>query len=466
MNYGKAGLLAVALAALAACAGTPNDEAPEVPVPAQWESDLGTGAASVHSDWWQNFDSGELDRLMTVALTANHDLAAAASRIEQARAAVGTAESARLPDAQLSGSTSRRNGDTERERSQAALSINYEVDLWGGLADDVRAAQARFAASALDRDALALVLQAEVAARYFESLAFKDRLHIARDSLDAARRIQGLVELRYREGAATALQLSQQRAAVLSIQAQVPALERQLRQAQHALATLLARPPQGFVVAGDSLRGLDLPSVALAPPAALLERRPDIRRAEAVLAAADADIGAARAALYPRLNLSASGIVTGVFTSGASEIASLAASLAQTIFDGGARRSRVELSEARRAELVAQYAQTVLLAYREVQDNLVAVEYDHRRVQSLSEGAEEARKALDIAELRYEAGAEDLLSLLESQRVRLQAEDALIQAQLSRYTATANLFKALAGGWADPMPGTAEAMSLEGAPEV
>lgn len=447
----------------AGCSTLPAYERPAVATPAAWDTVPSAADSVVHPDWWRQFGSAELDALMREALAANHDLTAASSRIEQARASLGIAASARQPDAELSLSGSRRSRDSSADRAQAALSIGYEADLWGRLAADVRAAEARLAATAFDRDALALILQAEVAARYFEVLALHDRLRIARDNLGASHRILDLVELRYREGAATALELAQQRAAVLSVEAQVPNLERQLRQTRHALAILLARPPQGFSVAGDTLMALELPTPAPEPPPVLLERRPDIRRAEALLIAADADIGAARAALYPRLNLTASGVASGLFSGGTTEIASLAASLAQTLFDGGRRANRIAQTEAQRVELVAGYAQTVLLAYREVQDNLVAVEFDQTRAEALSSAAEEARRALTLAELRYEAGAEDLLSLLESQRSRLQAEDSLVQAQLARYTATAGLFKALAGGW-DPAPIPASALALHEKP--
>jgi NodT family efflux transporter outer membrane factor (OMF) lipoprotein len=261
--------------------------------------------------------------------------------------------------------------------------------------------------------------------------------------------------VRFDNGAATALELAQQRTSVLNIEAELPALRQQLQQTQHALAVLLGRPPQGFRIAGESLSALQLPAVAAGQPATLLERRPDIRRAEAQLQAANADIGAARAALYPSVRLSAASGVSGFLSGGSTNVTTLAASLAQTIFDGGRLQGQLAQSQARRTELAAQYVQAVLTSFREVEDSLVAVQANEIRAAALTQSAAQAQRAYQLAVARYEAGAHDLLNLLDSQRSRLQAQDSLIQAELARYTATVDLFKALGGGWDSPAAETA-----------
>jgi len=447
-------LAAALLPVLAGCSLTPDYQRPEVATPAAWDGEVQAGTV-VTAAWWQRFGSEELNSLMNEALAANHDLAAAVSRIEQARASARIARAGQLPSANLSGSVShsRRDnggGSSSGESDEFSLGVGYEIDLWGGRAADAAAARARLDASVFDRDAVALVLQSDVAQNYFQALALKDRLVIAERNLDAARQVLELVQVRYDEGAATGLQLAQQRTAVLNIEAQLPQLRQQLRLTQNALAVLLGRPPQGFEIQGTSLASITLPTVDPGQPAELLERRPDIRRVEAQLIAANADIGAARAALYPSVRLSASAGLTGLLTSGSGSVASIAASLAQTIFDGGRLRSQVELSEARRTELTQQYAKVVLTSLREAQDGLVSVAASQARAAALVQAVEQARDAFQIASTRYEAGAEDLLNLLDAQRTLLQAEDGLIQAELSRYASTTDLFKALGGGWAEP----------------
>jgi len=452
---------------LAACSLTPVYQRPELPMPTSWESQAGSETGeTLPADWWQRFGSAELGGLLNQALAANHDLAAAASRIAQARAAVQVAGAARLPavEAGASARHSRTDGDTGSTGSDsrdALLSVGYELDLWGGNAAARQAAVVRLAASRYQREALALVLQSEVAARYFQILALRDRLAIARRNLEAAAELLTLVQVRYDNGAATALDLAQQRTTLLAIQAGVPALEQSLIENRNALAILLGQVPQGFAVSGQSLADISLPAVSPGQPAALLERRPDIRAVEAELIAANADLGVARAALYPSVNLSAAAGVEGVFSGGTSTLAAVTASLAQSVFDGGRRRGQLAAGEALRQELIESYAQVLLLGLQEVEDSLSAVASNQARSAILIETVTEAREAYRLAVVRYEAGAEDLLTVLDSQRSRLAAEDSLVQAELARYAAAVNLYKALGGGWAVlPLRSTTDASRL------
>jgi NodT family efflux transporter outer membrane factor (OMF) lipoprotein len=440
---------------LGGCAVSTPYQRPDVAMPATWDAgavkaDM-TATGAVSSDWWKQFGNAELDRLMDQALAANHDLAAAVSRIEQSRAAAGIVGANRYPSVGLAGnatkSRSSADGAGSNEASQLAANVAYELDLWGGNSAQREAAGARVESSVYDRDAVALVLQADVASNYFQVLALKDRLAIARKNLQAARELLSLVQARYDKGSNTGLELAQQKTSVLNIEAQIPQLEQELRATQTALAVLLGQTPQGFSTEHASLADLRIPAVAAFQPPALLERRPDIRQAEAQLVAANADIGAARAALYPRMTLSATAVAGGVLTSGSSVVTSMIASLSQTLFDGGALRSQVRQSEARRTELVAQYLQTVLASLKEVQDGLGAVASTESRQTLLRDAVVQAQEAYRIANVRYGAGSQDLLTLLDSQRTQLQAEDSLVQAELARLSATVGLYKALGGGW-------------------
>jgi len=446
---------------LAGCSVTAPYQRPAAVVAPAWDqraTELQTGAQSdaqsdtataVAPDWWRRFGNAELDRLMEQALAANHDLGAAIARIERARAALGVADADRYPAVNLSGGANRSHSDRggDSESSQLALNVAYEIDLWGARRASIDAAGAGLESSIYDRDALALVLQSEVAANYFQILSLKDRLAIAHRNLDAARQVMRLVQTRYELGANTGLEVAQQRTSVLNQEAQIPQLEQSLAASQTALALLLGELPQDFRVEGASLEGLLVPEVAAYQPPELLERRPDIRSMEAQLIAARANIAIARAALYPRVSLSASAAASGIITSGSSLVASLAASLAQTIFDGGRLQGQEQQAQAREMELIRQYLQSVLTGQKEVQDSLVAVSASRSRQLLLDQAVLQAQEAYRIASVRFEAGAQDLLTLLDSQRTQLQAEDSRIQAALARLTATVTLYKALGGGW-------------------
>lgn len=451
--------LSLCFAILAGCATAPVYQRPDLAMPSEWRTSAQGRAATptsrsvpISPDWWRTFGSADLNALMQQALQANHDLAAATERIRQARAVVRGTDSQRYPT--VTGSVA-ANKSRQRQASfssstasdQATLSVSYDIDLWGARNSSIQSAEAQLAATEFDRDAVALILQAEVARFHLQSLALQDRIDISNRSLSAAREILRLVQTRFDKGAATGLDLAQQRTAVATIEAQLPQLERALRATATGLAVLLGRAPQGFSAQNGSLLAVSLPTASAVQPNDLLMRRPDIRRAEAILLAANADVGAARAALYPEMRISAAAAAGGVLTSGSSLLASLATSLTQTLFDAGLRQSQVELSIAQREELVRQYLQTALVSLKEAQDGLDAVDLTSTRERLLQEAVTQARESYRIASVRFAAGSLDLLTLLDSQRTLLQAEDSLLQASLDRFLASVDLFKAMGGGF-------------------
>ena len=446
--------LMLLLAGLTGCSFVTPFERPSVDVPAAWSvaPKAAAAPASVAVDWWRRFGSPELDRLVAEALVANQDLAAALARIEQARAGTRVAGASLLPGVEGSASASRsrsasKNRSHTANSDKLALTASYEADLWGRNAAARQSAEAALTASIFDKAALALVVQAEVASTYFEAVAFRRRLAIARDNLDLARQVLRMVEIQLQQGAATALDLARQRAAVASFEAQLPLLEQQLQSAQTALAVLLGRVPGSMEVEVASFEALTLPAITVGQPSDLLERRPDIRSVEADLLAANADIGAARAAFYPSVTLSASAAFDGLATGGTSTVTSVAAGLVAPIFSGGRLEGGLDRVEARQRELAASYRQTVLTAFKEVQDTLETVEASAARSGSLAIAADEAREALRLARISYGAGAADFLTVLDAQRTLLDSEDSLVQAELDRYATAADLFKALGGGW-------------------
>lgn len=446
------------LAILAGCAVSTPYQRPDVALPGQWSkpASVATSVATevavstVAGDWWKQFGRIELNQLIEQALAANHDLAAAVSRIQQARAAAGIAAASSLPSANLSitrSHNSQSGSSAQTQSSQIAASASYELDLWGGKAAGQAASRARLSSSIFDRDAVALVLQADVASNYFQALALKDRLAIARNNLNAARDMLALIEVRYGKGASTGLEISQQRTSALTIEAQIPQLEQDLRTTLSALAVLLGKTAQEFSVTGESLAGLSIPAISAYQPQSLLERRPDISKAEAQLVAAHADIDVARAALYPRVTLSGNLMSAGGLATGSGLLTSLVVSLTQSIFDGGGLRNQLAQSEARKSELVEQYLQSVLVSTKEVQDSLGLVLSAATRQALLKQATQEAREAYRIASVKYRAGSENLLTLLDSQRSQLQSEDNLVQADLARLSAAVSLYRSLGGGW-------------------
>lgn len=444
----------IALSALlGACTMMPDYERPKIDMPTAFDGANGTtsNSATIAADWWTAFNDPELQSLMTTALANNLDIAAALARIDEAQGSLRATNASLLPQVDASGNASRSDSSSSAKGvtkgAGGDLTISYALDLWGQYRSQSASAQASYRATQFDHDATVLLIQSSVATTYFTILTFEDRLAIAQDSLKAAQETLQLVENRYKYGAISALDLAQQRAAVAAIEAGIPTIEDQLNASRHALAILLGRVPEGFDVKTTGTGNLTLPKIAVGQPSSLLERRPDIRSAEASLEAANANIGAARAAFFPSVNLSASKSVDWLAGVGTSNGSSIAASLLAPIFSGGQLEGNLQTSKARKVELAATYRKTVLTSFGEVEDAMSSAEANARRAVSLKVAADQSRKAYDLSEASYKAGAIDFSSLLDAQRSWLAARDTLAQARLAQFTAAVNLFIALGGGW-------------------
>lgn len=455
----------VTAALLGGCSLMPQDGPPPQALPAQYSA----GGSAPRSDltaWWAHFGDPGLVAAIGSARDANPDLAAALARVAQARASLRAAGAPLLPsiDAGLGSTRSWVSGDTfggegfggggfggfgggfgrGGTQHQASVDVSWEVDLFGRIRSEVAAAGARYVGSRHDRDALELATLAAVADGYVTATGLRERLAIARANLLSNRQVLKIVEARLREGATSRLEVAQQRTTVANVEASVAALEQQLRDAGNALAVLEGTVPDGAAGGATSLAALTLPAIAPGQPAELLTRRPDLARAEAELRAANGDIGAARAALLPRLTLTGSGSF-GIEP--ATTIGSLAAALAAPIFQGGRLAAEVERTRARREELVADYRNAVLVATREVEDALNAVAASERRRAALDVAAREARDATRLARERYLAGRIDFLTLLDTQTAQFAAEDAALDARRAQFSAAIALYRALGGGW-------------------
>ena len=444
--------LAAAVLLLAGCAiHEPRTQAP-VAVPTAW-TDAPEADAAIAPDWWRAFGSARLQSLVQEALDGSGDLRTAAQRVRQADIALQLAGASLLPSVSASaGSSANRNeGTATRKSTSVSLGVSYEVDLWGRLAAGQDSAGLLLDASRYDLETARITVASSVASTYFQWLAARERLEIARASLATAERVLRIAESRLRNGVATPLEVSQQTTAVLQQRTALAPLELQARQTASALALLLGRQPVGYAVGGgDTLMQLQTPAVAPGLPSALLARRPDLRAAESRLAAADADVAAARAALLPSLSLSASGGVSSaalVSLAGATGGASLAASLVQSLFDGGRRQLQVESSRVQREVLVETYASAARRAFKEVDDALGSADTSLRQERTQAEVVAQAQRTLQLAELRYREGADTLLTVLDAQRTLFGAQDALAQQRLARLNAAVDMYRVLGGGW-------------------
>lgn len=441
---------------LAGCATVEPVQRPDVALPAAWSEAVAASAEAPATDWWRSFNSAQLEALVDEALQASPDLAAAAERVIQAELQVRQSGASLVPAVDVSGSTAwRRNeisGGTavDTESASVSLGASYEIDVWGRLRAGLRGAEAGYAAAQFDFAAVRLSQVTAVAGAYFQTLALRQRLSIARENLAIAERVLAIVEARYRNGAASSLDVTRQQTAVLTQRAALLPLEVQERQTVSALAILLGRVPQQFTLIQENFAQLAIPAVAPGLPSELLLRRPDLARSEAQLSAADADVAAARAALLPSISLSASaGVASTALLSLSNPVTTLgvSASIMQSLFDGGRRRAQVAVSESRRRELVENYRKAILAALKEVDDVLGNADRNNRQEQTQQKIVEQSRRALHLAELRYREGADELLSVLDAQRTLFLAQDALAQLRLARLTTALDLYKVLGGGW-------------------
>lgn len=434
---------------LSACSLVPEYMRPDIAMPDHWkgaEAPLNT-AATVDNAWWTGFNSAELNALEAEALEHNNDLRAALARIEQLRAALTIAGAPLLPELNASGNATR--SDTNNSRSddsfRAGLALSYEVDLFGRNRAQRDSARYDLNAGEFDREALALMVAGDVATGYFSVLTLHERLLIAQDNLSRAEDVFRIIEAQYNEGRISGLELSQQQVELASSRAQLSAIRNQTEQARNALAVLLGKAPQNLTLGADTLAGVVAPAVPLSLPAEVIARRPDIQSAEAGLRAVNADVGVARANLFPRLTLGADATALADPSGTAT---SLAASLIQPIFQGGALRAQVRLSEARQRELAEGYRKAVLVAFQEVENALAGVKAARERQEFFLQAAQQADKAYTIAKEQFEAGAIDFQTLLLTQRAQLSASDSFHQSKLELLSAHVQLFRALGGGYA------------------
>ena len=459
----------------AGCILTKDLPDPALDIPESYKQARSSKAADAAPtlDWWRGFRSRELTGLMEEAQTVNLDIAAATARFRQADAQARIAGAALLPSLSATGQESYSrtsgssasgltNGGREVVNYSSSLSASYELDFWGKNRDAAQAAEETAVANRFDRDVVALTTLTTVANAYFQVLSAQDRIRTAQRNIASAERILNAIRERLRAGTGTDLDVAQQESVLANQRALVPPLRQTLDQNINALATLVSRPPEAVRVVGGSLNQIASPRVTPGLPSELLTQRPDIRRQEAQLASATANVGSARAQFFPSIQLTGQGgyqssALTSLFQPHAAFF-SMVGSLTQPIFDGGRILGNFEFTQARQDELLQVYRKTVVQAFADVDNALMSIRQTTERLRLQREVVAASRRAFQLSEQQLRAGTADIVTVLNTQLTLFQAEDALSQAQLARLLAIVSLYQALGGGWEPRMERPVDAL--------
>ncbi|MEP7302924.1 MAG: efflux transporter outer membrane subunit, partial [Caldimonas sp.] len=426
-------------------AGTPDDGAPKGP-------------------WWQRFGDPRLDALQRQALAGSPTLALAAARLDQARAVLRATSAGLWPSASLGARAARQRISANRPLSNyaspnfatvqndfvASLSVGYELDLAGRVQRSVEGVRASAEQSAADFENTRLLLGTDLATAYFNLRAIDIELDVLARSIALQRRSLDFVGTRHDLGVASGLDVAQQQALLDTTLTQVDLLRRQRGQFEHAIATLTGSPAPSFALA-PGIAALEPPAVPLGVPSDVLQRRPDVAAAERAMAAANAQIGVARAAFYPSITLAPTlGVESRALArlfDAPSLLWSFGASLAQPVFNAGRLDANVDFARANYDATVATYRRVVLTAMQEVEDGIVGLAALERADLQARAAAATARRVLELATARYEGGATSYLDVITAQQALLSAERLAAQVGGQRLLTSVFLIKALGGDW-------------------
>ena len=458
---------------IAGCMVGPDYVRPSAPVPPAYKELDGwkvaqPGDVGPASAWWQTFGDTELDTLEAEVTVSNQTIAAAAAAVRVAQAATDAARSALFPSltgsapATRSSRTSAFNNASIANNYDVALSASWEVDLWGRVRRNVEASIDSAQASAADLAAATLSVRALVAQDYMLLRVQDAQLKLLRDTVAGYERSLQLTRNQYKAGIAARGDVVQAEAQLKSTQAQVIDAQITRAQLEHAIAVLIGKPPAELSIAPRSMAPV-FPTVPMVVPSELLERRPDIAAAERRVAAANAEIGVAQAAFYPSLSLSGAG---GYQSSALGDLLllparywALGAALAQPLFDAGLRSAQKAQAVAAYDQTVANYRATVLAAFQDVEDNLVALRRLEEESGVQSEAVRAAQEAATIANNQYRAGTTNYFTVVVLQAQELTAERTALAIVGRRLVATVGLIKAMGGGWT-----SAERIAIRGNP--
>jgi NodT family efflux transporter outer membrane factor (OMF) lipoprotein len=411
-------------------------------------------------DWWRGFRSTELTDLVEQAQSWNFDIAVAIAQIEQADALVRIAGAPLFPAVNFDASVTRSQSPVLATGGgpkvtttifNTNLTASYVLDIWGKNRAALLAAEENGVESRFNKEAVRLTTITVVADTYFTVLGTQDRLRIAHNNVAAAAHILDLVKLQAKVGTLSGLDVAQQEALLATERALIPALELTVRQNMQALALLVGRAPEHVNVRGGSLTRLTTPRVTPGLPSDILTQRPDVRQAETQLASANYSVESARAAFFPTIQLTGeagfqSTALRTLFGPGAF-FWSAAASLAQPVFDGFLLQGQLEQQIGLQKQFLQAYRKSVISAFVNVEQALIAIEEDTRQERLQSAAVEASRRAFHLVEVQLQAGTVNLTTVLQAEQTLFTAEDTLAQVRTARFQAVIALYQALGGGW-------------------
>lgn len=460
MTFLRAGLPAMA-AVLVGCAMGPDYRRPEIDVPAGYVQPVEEGESFANAPWWDLFRDPQLQAHIRTALEQNQDLGIAAARIEEFRAVLGVTRADQLPSLDVTASAARVQGsdkvfpgnliDGTVDNYRLGAEVFFELDLFGRLRRSTEAARAQLLATEEARRSITISLVASVAGTYMLLRDLDAQLAIARRTGKARAENLRIIRARFDKGTVPRLDVNQAEIELAVASASVSAAERAVAQTEHALGLLLGRNPGGIARGLPLTRQVVPPAIPAGLPSELLKRRPDVLSAEASLAAQTARIGVAQAARWPSLSLTGalgfeSGELSNLTESG-SDFWNVGAGLLAPVFNAGRNRSRVEIERARTEQALLAYRQTVLRAFAEVEDALVAVRTYRDEHAARRRQVEAARSAARLSRARYDGGVTSYLEVLDVERSLFSAELAESQTLRLYIDAVIQLYKALGGGW-------------------
>jgi len=451
------------------CTVGPKYQRASVPVPAKWDVPEpwreGVPKDGVpKGEWWSVFHDEQLDALEKQTLDANQTIKIAAARLEQARAsaavqiatqfptlaAVPLAERQRLSGNRPSGFNAPTIAPVTQNTFTLPFTVNYEFDLFGRRRRSLEAAQASYQATAADLENVRLVITSELAGDYFTVRQLDTELGILNRTVETLQKGLELVDSRHKGGVASGLDVAQEETLLDTTRTQAILLQQQRKQFEDAIAVLLGRPAPDFRLAPKELNA-EPPALDAGLPSDLLERRPDIAESERQMAAANAQIGIARAAYFPSLNLFANGgwqaADIAKLLNVQSTVWAVGADAAEAIFTGGSRRAQTQFAKAGYDAAVAGYRNTVLSAFGEVQDDVTGLIVLDQAFHSQEQAVDAARRTLNISTDRYTGGLVNYLDVVTAQQTLLNNEQQLAVIRGQRLVTSVLLIKALGGGW-------------------
>ena len=461
-------LLLPILLVLASCTVGPNYKRPDMPGSKKWKEGKASAKAHVPDEWWKQFHDATLNRLVNKSQSSNQDLKGALARVETARALIGVKRADWFPQIGMSNTFTEQHNSAsilhanvpsstgfapklEQQRYHTSFDLSYEADIWGRIKRSVESAKASMGAAEDTLDAQRLTIAAEVARNYFLLRSLDVQRVVLQETIKSRDDTFSLQETKFKAGLTNESDTTRARTEVELAKSDLITIERQRGSSEHALAVLCGAAPASFNIASIESDHSAPPTVPVGLPSELLQRRPDVRAAEQNLIAANAEIGVAKAAFFPSFKLLGGGgfesLDAGTFLNWENRILSIGPSITLPVFNGGRNKANLKAAKSRYDEALATYRQTLLMAFRDVEDALLDLKSYAAQRKALEAAMHSAGDTERLARTRHEKGLTSYFDVVDANRTVLQTKLSLAQIEGQRMVATVQLLKAIGGGW-------------------